>query len=228
MKVAEVKIKRGGQSNLRIFINQISRRLFEGKKEHTGNEMMTLLDDNLKESVSDICIHIAASHKSQIVAACFYGPWICGYAEEKSNVDVLLVLDNYRPGLRGYVQPLNGISVFILAASRAAFQRDVKQGWLGEFVARNVMVPYEPFFNEEYLRRQEVRMKKRIVLELLENIVLEFPELSREILIKAEYFMHEAMMRRARLFPWITYSFLNMLRGDLERKNVEKMMKGYL
>jgi len=190
--------------------------------------MMTLLNENLEESVSAICMHIAVSHKSQIVAACFYGPRVCGYAESKSDVNVFLVLGNYRPWLRAYLQPLNGINAFILAASQTAFERDVKQGWLGEFVAQNVTVPYKSFINEEYLQRQEVRMKRRIVWELLENIVLEFPELSHELLVKAEYFMYEAMMRRARFFPWITYSFLNMLREDLKRKNVESMMKGYL
>jgi len=189
---------------------------------------MPVLNENLKESVSDICMHIAASHRSQIIAACFYGPKVCGYADDKSDVHVLLVLGNYRPRLRGYLKPLNGINAFILAASQAAFERDVKQGWLGEFVAQNVTVPYEPFINNEYLQRQEVKMKRRIVWELLENIVLEFPELSHELLIKAEYFMYEAMMRRARLFPLITYSLLNMLRRDLKRKNVESMMKGYL
>lgn len=190
--------------------------------------MMILLNENLKEGVSAICKHIAASHKSRITAACFYGPRVCGYAESKSDVHVLLVLGNYRPRLRGYLKPLKGISAFVLAASQAAFEKDVKQGWLGEFVAQNVTVPYEPFINEEYLQRQEVKMKRRIVWELLENIVLEFPELSHELLIKAEYFMYEVMMRRARLFPLMTYSLLNMLRRDLKRKNVESMTKGYL
>jgi len=57
---------------------------------------------------------------------------------------------------------------------------------------------------------------------------LEFPELSRELLIEAEYFMYEAMMRRARVFLPVTYSFLNMLREDVRRRNVESMMRGYL
>ncbi|KPV61711.1 MAG: bifunctional UGMP family protein/serine/threonine protein kinase [Candidatus Bathyarchaeota archaeon BA2] len=202
--------------------------VIRGDKERTGNEIMALLNENLKETVSDICMRIAASHKSQVIAACFYGSRVCGYAETKSDVHVLLVLSNYSPGLRGYLQPLNGINVFILATSQVAFERDVKQGWLGEFVAQNVTVPYEPFINKEYLQRQEVKMKRRIVWELLENIVSEFPELSHGLLIKAEYFMYEAMMRRARLFPLITYTLLNMLRRDLKRKNVESMMKGYI
>ena len=187
-----------------------------------------LSTENLRGSVVDICKRIASSHKSQIISACFYGPRVCGYADEKSDVHVLLVLGNFRSRPRSYLKPLNGINAFILAVDRGAFEGDVEQGRLGEFTAEKITVPYEPLINKEYLWRQEVMVKKRIVLELLENIVLEFPELSRELVIKAEYFMYEAMMRRARVFLPVTYSFLNMLRGDFRKKNVKSMMSGYL
>ncbi len=188
--------------------------------------MPRLLNEGLKENVFGLCKRIAGSRK--IMAACFYGPWVCGYADEKSDVHVLMVLGNFRSRLRGYYKSLNGTNAFILAVDQGAFEGDVKQGRLGEFTAEKITVPYESLINEEYLQRQELKAKKRIVLELLENIVLEFPELSRELLIQAEYFMYEAMMRRARVFLPVTFSFLNMLRGDVRRKNVESMMKGYL
>jgi len=193
-------------------------------------EVMTipLLSENLRGNVLDICKRIADSHESRIISACFYGPRVCGYADQKSDVHVLLVLGNFRSILRSYLKPLNEINAFILAVNQGAFEGDVKQGRLGEFIAEKTMVPYEPLINEKYFRRQEVRTKKRIVLELLENIVLEFPELSHELLIQVEYFMYETMMRRARVFLPVTYSFLNMLRGDVRRKNVESMMRGYL
>jgi len=189
--------------------------------------MMThLLNESLKENVFGLCKRIAGSR--HIIAACFYGPWVCGYADEKTDVNVLLILDGFPLLLNTYFKPTDGVNALILAVDRRAFERDVEQGWLGEFVAEKVTIPYEPLIKGEYLQRQEVKTKRRIVSELLENIVLEFPELSSEFLIKAEYFMYEAMMRRARLLPLITYSFLNMLRRDLRRKNVESMMKGYM
>jgi len=187
--------------------------------------MNHFLNESLKENVFDLCKRIAGSR--QIVAACFYGPWVCGYADEKSDVDVLLILEGFPRVLNTHFKSTDGVNALILTVDRRAFERDVEQGWLGEFVAEKVMVPYEPLINGEYLQRQEVKMKRRIVSELLENIVLEFPELSSEFLIKVEYFMYEVMMQRARLFPLITYSFLNMLRKNLRRKNVESMMKGY-
>ncbi|TEU05284.1 hypothetical protein E3I90_04555, partial [Candidatus Bathyarchaeota archaeon] len=188
--------------------------------------MTQFLSEGLKENVLSICKRIAGFHK--IVAACFYGPRVCGYADEKSDIHVLLLLSGYRTGLKCYSKPSNGVNVFILAVNQRIFERDVEQGWLGEFVAEKITVPYEPLINEKYLRRQEVKVKSRIIWELCENIVLGSPELCHELLIKPEYFMYESMMRRARLFPPITYSFLNMLRRDLRRKNVELMMNGYL
>jgi len=188
--------------------------------------MTQILSEGLKENVLGICKRIAGSHN--IVAACFYGPRVCGYGNEKSNIHALLLLSDYRTGLKCYSKPSNGVDVFILAVDQRIFERDAEQGWLGEFVAEKITVPYKPLINEKYLWRREVKVKRRIIWELCENIVLEFPELCRELLIKPEYFMYESMMRRARLFPPITYSFLNMLRRDLKRKNVELMMNGYL
>ncbi len=182
--------------------------------------MSHLLSEGLKENVSSLCKHIAGSR--QIVAACFYGPWVCGDADENSSVNVLLILAGFPILLNTYSKITDGGKALILTVDRRAFERDVEQAWLGEFVAEKVTIPYEPLINGQYLQRQEEKVKRRIVLELLENIVLEFPELSSEFLIKAEYFLYEAMMQKVRLFPPITYSFFG-----LSRKNLELTMTGY-
>jgi len=188
--------------------------------------LSSLLSEDLEEKMVGLCKSIAGSR--QIVAACFYGSWVCGYADEKSDVNVLLILDDFSLILNTHVRSADGTNALFLTVDRIAFEKDVGQGWLGEFVADKVIVPYETLINRQYLQRQEVKMKKRTVSELLENLVLEFPELSNEFLIRAEYFMYEAMMQRARLFPLMTYTFLNMLRKNIRRRNVESMMKGYM
>jgi len=187
--------------------------------------MLNLECRDSRESQLELCYAIAGQRR--IVAACAYGPSASGYDDEKSSLNILLVLSGYQPMLKTYRKAFNQRDAFILAVDQRAFQRDVEKGWLGEFAADKLVVPYEPLINSEYLRRQEVSLKKRIVWELLEAIVLEFPELSHELVIKLEYFMYETLMQRARLFPPVTYRFLNMLRNDLKEKNVEIMMKGY-
>ena len=193
-----------------------------------GIPMTQRLTGSLKASVSKACLRIATPHESRLTAAGIYGPWVSGYADKRSSLHVLLVLHNYRPLLRAHHRTLGETRLFILTVDQRALERDVTRGWLGEFVAEKLTVPYEPLMNEEYLSLQEVKAKRRIISELLENIILEFPELSHELHIRPEYFMYESMMRRARLFPPLTFSFLNMLRRSLKGRNVESMMKGYL
>ena len=188
--------------------------------------MTIQLNERQKENILQLCTDIAGSR--QITAVCVYGPWVCGYADKKTNVNVLLILDRFSFRLNTYSETVDDLKVSILAVNRLDFERDVNKGWLGEFFAEKLAVPYEPLKNGEYLRLHEVKIKKRTVSELLENLILEFPESSHEFLIKKEYFMYEVMMRRARVFPPITYSFLNMSRGTLGRTNVDAIMDGYL
>ena len=188
--------------------------------------MIRLLGDELKASILSLCRRFAEAHG--VKAACVYGAWACGYADEKDDVNVLLVAHGYTPILGLRTLPLNGVRVSLLVVDQEAFKRDVEAGWLGEFAADKLMTPYEPLINEAFLRRCEVKVKKRIVFELLENLVSEFPELSRELYIKPEYFMYEEMARRARLLPPIAYHFLNLLRGDLGKRNRRMIMDGYL
>ena len=193
----------------------------------TERAQMTIqLDERMKENVLELCRNIAGSR--QIIAACIYGPWVCGYADQKTDISVLLILDSFALRINTYFETVDDVNVSVLTVNRSDFERDVNKSWLGEFFAEKVAVPYESLKNGDYLRIHEVKLKKRTVLELLENLVLEFPESSHEFLIKKEYFMYEVMMRKARVFPSITYSFLNMTKGNLGRKNVETIMEGYL
>ena len=187
--------------------------------------MSQLLNEELKKTTFNLCKQIAASR--ELVAACLYGPHACGYGHEKSDVNVLLIISGFRPTLRSYHKSLNGINVLILTVERSAFEKDVKAGWLGEFAAEKVMVPYEPLFNEEYLSHQEVLSERRIVWELLENIVLGFPESSHELIVKPEYFLYETIMQRSKLFPPVTFRFLNILRNDVKERNITRMMQGF-
>jgi len=181
-------------------------------------------EDSIKSQL-ELCYAVAGQRR--IVAACLYGPSASGYADEKSSLNILLVINGYHPLLKTYSKHFNQRDAFILTVDQRAFQRDVEKGWLGEFAADKLLVSYESLINDEYLWRQEVTLKKRIVWELLEAIVSEFPELSQELVIESEYFMYETLMQRARLFPLVTYRFLNMFRSDLKEKNIELMMKGY-
>ena len=187
--------------------------------------MLNVTIDKLKGHLLDLCYRLAGN--SRIVGACLYGPLTSGYGDEKSDVHILLVLSSFGSRLKTYKKSIGERNSFILVVDQGAFQKDVSAGWLGEIAADKLLIPYEPLINGDYLWRQEIAMKRRVIWELLESIVLEFPELSHELSIKQRYFMYETQIQRSKLFPPITYRFLNIQRNDLKEKNVESMMKGY-
>jgi len=186
--------------------------------------MLQVIDDP-KKQLLNLCCSIAGNRT--IVAACLYGPSVSGYGDKETDINILLVLDSLSARVRAYQKQMGDKDALVLAADQGAFQKDIASGWLGEVAADKLLTPYEPFVNEDYLRQQEVLLKKRIIWELLETIALEFPELSHELLIEQEYFMLETHMQRARLFPLIAFRFLNILQNSLKEKNSESMMKGY-
>ncbi len=178
-----------------------------------------------REAIIDMCFGVADGR--EIVAACLYGPEVSGYGTDKNGSDVLLILGGFASRIKSYARRVGERRVLVLAVDRSAFQRDVSAGWLGEIAAEKLLIPYEPLINQEYLWRQEVSLKRRIIWELLESLVLQFPELSSELTINQEYFMHETHMERAKIFPPIAYRFLNILGDDVKRRNTEVMMKAY-
>lgn len=176
-------------------------------------------------SVLALCRNVAGNRA--IVAACLYGPTVGGYGGDGCSLGILLVLKGFGSRIRIYGKKAGLRNALVLAVDQDAFQKDVSAGWLGEIAADKLLTPYQPLINGDYLWRQEVALKKRVVWELLEGLILEFPELSHELTIKQEYFMHEDQMKRAKLFPLVAYRFLNVFQKGIRQRNVEITMKGY-
>jgi tRNA A-37 threonylcarbamoyl transferase component Bud32 len=123
---------------------------------------------------------------------------------------------------------LDGKSVAILAVDEWVFERDVDRGFLGEGLAGELIFPYVALTNRDYLHLQEVKLKKRLILEMLESLVMDYPELSYEFEIKPEYFMYEAMLTRARLFPPMLYAVSGFMRKNRDDKDVKRVLEGFL
>ena len=183
------------------------------------------LSDQQLEKLLNRCKQMAGSR--EIAGACLFGARAGGYGTEKSGIYVLLVIKNYPSRLMVYPRLFEGLNVFFLVVDCGLFEADVEQGIIGEFVAEKIMLPYTPLIGTKFLWHQEVKLKKRTVWEILENLVLQYPEMSHEFLIRPEYFMYEDMTRKSRLFPLMIYSFLNTLRKDLKKSNTEQIMKAY-
>lgn len=183
------------------------------------------LRNRKKEEILSFCRHIAAS--SPITATCIYRQSRDWAKSETGVIQVLLVIHNFRPRLMNYVKVLDDSSLSVLAADEWVFERDVDKGFLGEALASELIFPYVPLTNEKYLHFQEVKLKKRLVLEMLESLVLDFPELSYSFYVEPQYFMHEAILTRARFYPPLMYNMPNLTKTR-EKEATEKVLCGYI
>ena len=186
---------------------------------------MQLENKELLERIIDTSIDVAS--QNNVIALSIYGPYAGGYADKRAALDVLMIVDSNRVILSSRFKRLNSRKARFLIVDKGAFERDISNEWLGGILAENMLTPYIPLVNEDYLWNQEIKAKKMIIDESLNNLILSFSEMSRNFMIKPEYFMFEAMMRRATLFPPLAYRFLNIATDNLKERNYAIMMRGF-
>jgi tRNA A-37 threonylcarbamoyl transferase component Bud32/predicted nucleotidyltransferase len=160
-----------------------------------------------------------------VAAACMYGSKAAGYARPDSDIDLLVVLENY-PYLVKYVYLReSGMEVSALIVDRRALERDAKSAFLGEFVAGRLLHVYKPVAGAEVLASVERVYKRRIILEEVRDIVEFANVLSTEILFPLEYVAFSKIKRRTMLYPSAAYSYYRTYAEG--GRNIEFALDGY-
>lgn len=156
----------------------------------------------------EFCKHIAGA--SKIAAIALVDNYSMKTLNERTIHEVMLVIHDFQPRLMSYLKTVNNKTIFVFAVDQWIFERDIDRGFLGEAIASKLIFPHLPLFGNDYLHEKEVALKKRLILELLENLVVNFPELIQRIQIKPQYFMYEVFSNRIRVFPLIAYDVANL------------------
>jgi Kae1-associated kinase Bud32 len=180
----------------------------------------------LHQQVLEFCRHIAGS--AQITAISLLGNYSTGTSSVKATLETIVVIRDFQPRLMSYVKIFGGRSIIFFAVDQWIFERDVERGFLGEAFAGTLIFPHTALCGNDYLHTQEILLKKRLILESLENLVLSFPELSYRLHIKPKYFMHEVMLNRVRIFPPLAYGLSNFMNSEAPRKEGELVFRGYM
>ena len=117
----------------------------------------------------------------------------------------MLIIQPFQPRIMSYIKAVNEKTIFVFAVDQWVFERDIEIGLLGESIAGKLIFPHSTLFGEDYLHKKEVILKKRLILELLENLASGFPELTHRIQIEPQYFLYEVISNRIRLSPLLAY-----------------------
>ncbi|MEW6604759.1 MAG: nucleotidyltransferase domain-containing protein, partial [Thermoproteota archaeon] len=92
------------------------------------------------------CISKVAKGRA-VAAACIYGSRVAGYSRPDSDIDILVVLENYPYVIKYVYFTEQGAKLSVLAVDKKTLERDAKTGFLGEFVVGRLLHVYEPISN---------------------------------------------------------------------------------
>jgi Kae1-associated kinase Bud32 len=182
--------------------------------------------NELHRQILDFSKHAAGS--AQITAVCQSDDYAIEVPSAKSTVEVIIIIHDFQPRLMSYVKIIEGRNIVFFAVDQWVFERDIDRGLLGEALASRLIFPYTGLINAKYLKLQEIALKKRLIIELLENMVISYPEFSYSIHIKPEYFMYEVMLNRVRVFPPLSYGASHFLIEGADKEKIETVLHGYI
>ena len=170
------------------------------------------------------CIARVAKGRA-VAAACIYGSRAAGYSRPDSDIDIIIVLENYPYAVKYVYLSESNMKVSALAVDRKALERDAKSAFLGEFVVGRLLHLYEPVANAELFAQVERAYKRRVILEEMRDIVGSASVLSTEIIFPLEFVAFSKIRRRMSLYPGATFSYYKTYTGS--KRNLEFALEGY-
>jgi len=174
-------------------------------------KQITNQNNELNTQITDFCRHIAGS--SNITAIAHVDNYSMKSINDKTIIDIILVIQSFQPRIMSYIKTVNEKTIFIFAIDKWVFERDIEIGLLGEAIASKLIFPHSTLYGEDYLHKKEISLKKRLILESLENLASSFPELTQRFQIKPQYFLYEVLSSRIRVSPLINYDVSSLMNG---------------
>jgi tRNA A-37 threonylcarbamoyl transferase component Bud32/predicted nucleotidyltransferase len=170
------------------------------------------------------CISKVAKGR-KMIATCIYGSRVAGYNRPDSDIDVLVVLENYPYVVKYSYFRESSTKVSALAVDREALLRDAQRAFLGEFVVGRLLHVYEPIANAEFLAMIEQTYKRRVILEEVRDILESTGLLGTEIIFPLDFIAFSKIRRRMSLYASAAYSYYKTY--TTSKRNIEFALEGY-
>src|SRR5919202_2099127 len=163
--------------------------------------------------------------RRRLIAACIYGSRVAGYGRPDSDIDLLVVLENYPYVVKYMYFRESSVKVSVLAVDREALLRDAQNAILGEFVVGRLLHIYKPIVNGEFLAMIEQIYKRRVILEEVSDILESTGVLGTEIIFPLEFVAFSKIKRRMSLYASAAYSYYKTY--TTSKRNIEFALEGY-
>lgn len=174
-------------------------------------------------AILETCIKRAAKGR-KVTSACIYGSKVAGYSRPDSDIDLLLVLDDYPYKVKYAYMEESGAKVSALVVDKKSLENDAIRAQLGEFVVGRLLHIYDPILNGEFLQQVEDTFKRRVILEEMHALVKAAGVLATEIWFPLEYVAFSKIKHRAAMYPNAAYSYY---RTYADGRNLQAALAGY-
>ncbi len=161
-----------------------------------------------------------------IAGICAYGSQVAGYARPDSDYDLIIAASGYSERIR-YAY-LNGeVEVSALLIDSNLLLKDAEKATLGEFAVGRFLNVYEPISGAEYFDKVESTYKRRVALEVIAELVGDYGDFSKNLVIPVEYLLYQKLKKRAAIYPPALYSYVKTYSGEKGRQNLEFACSGF-
>ncbi len=181
---------------------------------------------DLQNKITKMCKKIVGS--SKITGICIFGNYILNPENDKTAIEILLIVQSFRPQLLNYFRVLDKRNLLIIAVDQQIFGKDVDHAFLGRALAGILIFPYISLVGADYLIREEIKLKKHLILELLKNAVANFPKLYQSLRFKPKYFMYESMLNRAQFYPTVISNLRFFIKEKENKEIIDSVLQNYL
>ena len=162
----------------------------------------------------------------KVEAVCAYGSTVAGYAREDSDYDVIIVVKNFRGGVR-YRYLEAAVPASALIVDEELLMGDAREAALGEFVIGRLLNVYEPIAGAEFLNHLEIQYKRRVISEELYELASDYGEFSQDLAVPYDYFLFDKLRKRALVYPPALYSYAQTYSGKSGEENREFAVRGF-
>jgi len=169
----------------------------------------------------------SASGGRKVVAIAAYGSKVAGYSRPDSDFDLIVVVDRLRPRAKYVYGAIDGKEFSALLVDEESIVKDATEASLGEFVAGRLLNVYEPLHGSSFLREVEHHLKRRVVLEAIEELLEKYDAFARQMLIPPSYFLFEKLKKRAFVYPPVIYSYAKTYSGPQKEGNIASSLQAF-
>jgi len=171
--------------------------------------------------------HFNSLLERPIYAALAYGSQIAGYASKDSDYDLILIIDDYPDTIKYYYENVRGFSFSALVVDKHFFEEDVYHAKHGEFVSGRLFTVFIPLVNEEYIKKCEVDLKERTIIEESCDLISKYGELVEYLSVPLKFFLFSRLRRRIIAYPPVRYSYIKTFFGSKGEDNVNMSLQGF-